>query len=559
MTSTGLKALLFAAGVVTAAAGTAYFTGVLDPRLDRNPPVVAALPETPLPSGADETPAPEAAVPQAGAPAAAAPDAVAPGFDLLRVEPDGSVVIAGQAMAGAAVEALTGGTVLGKAEANADGEFVILFDEPLSPGDYQIALQATQPDGTVTPSVQTAVVSIPEKADDQVLALVEEPGEPAQLVVVPQAPDDEAGVAAAPEARAGEEVAATAEAAIVRQEPALPEMETVPAEAEAPAARESEAMPAEPEAPAESETKAAQSEPDRPAAPEIEATPAEPDAPAAEIAMVETEADEQAPAVAQVAEPSAQQEEVPLPAVAPAVTVDAVEIEGGTVFVAGSADAGRTVRVYANEILLGDALVSDAGRFLVETQRDLPVGNYIIRADLLAEDGTVLARAAVPFEREPGVSIAAIAPETPAAGEVQIDSAAEPENALSAPQPGEVAAGPAAEIAVGEEVALLPEPAVPAEADETGVTAPKLERVDGAVIIRRGDNLWRISRRVYGKGVRYSSIYLANQDQIRDPDRIWPGQVFTLPSQTAEGEQADLDAIADQIMVPSSGDGGVLQ
>jgi nucleoid-associated protein YgaU len=50
-------------------------------------------------------------------------------------------------------------------------------------------------------------------------------------------------------------------------------------------------------------------------------------------------------------------------------------------------------------------------------------------------------------------------------------------------------------------------------------------------IVSRGDNLWRISQRIYGKGVRYTVIYGANQDQIRNPDLIYPGQVFVLPSQ----------------------------
>ncbi len=70
--------------------------------------------------------------------------------------------------------------------------------------------------------------------------------------------------------------------------------------------------------------------------------------------------------------------------------------------------------------------------------------------------------------------------------------------------------------------------------------------MQGAVIIRRGDSLWRISRRVYGHGMRYSTIYLANQEQIRDPDRIWPGQVFRVPEKTKEGEAADMTAIGDQ-------------
>ena len=48
--------------------------------------------------------------------------------------------------------------------------------------------------------------------------------------------------------------------------------------------------------------------------------------------------------------------------------------------------------------------------------------------------------------------------------------------------------------------------------------------------VTRGDSLWRISRVTYGKGVRYSVIYEANQDQIRNPRLIYPGQVFVLPT-----------------------------
>jgi nucleoid-associated protein YgaU len=59
---------------------------------------------------------------------------------------------------------------------------------------------------------------------------------------------------------------------------------------------------------------------------------------------------------------------------------------------------------------------------------------------------------------------------------------------------------------------------------------PDAERfAAGKAIIRRGDNLWTIARRVYGEGIKYTTIYQANTGQIRDPDRIYPGQVFDLP------------------------------
>ena len=45
----------------------------------------------------------------------------------------------------------------------------------------------------------------------------------------------------------------------------------------------------------------------------------------------------------------------------------------------------------------------------------------------------------------------------------------------------------------------------------------------------RGDNLWNIARAHYGEGFRFTMIFDANKNQIRDPNLIYPGQVFSLP------------------------------
>jgi nucleoid-associated protein YgaU len=71
-----------------------------------------------------------------------------------------------------------------------------------------------------------------------------------------------------------------------------------------------------------------------------------------------------------------------------------------------------------------------------------------------------------------------------------------------------------------------------APADIGAVIVPEVN----TAIVARGDNLWRISRRIYGQGTRYTVIYGANA-QIRDPDLIYPGQVFVLPSPEASKEQ----------------------
>jgi len=50
------------------------------------------------------------------------------------------------------------------------------------------------------------------------------------------------------------------------------------------------------------------------------------------------------------------------------------------------------------------------------------------------------------------------------------------------------------------------------------------------VVVRSGNSLWRIARRTYGTGFKYTVIYDANRNQIKNQDLIYPGQVFALPS-----------------------------
>jgi len=51
------------------------------------------------------------------------------------------------------------------------------------------------------------------------------------------------------------------------------------------------------------------------------------------------------------------------------------------------------------------------------------------------------------------------------------------------------------------------------------------------IVVQPGNSLWRIARRIYGEGIRYTVIYQANRDMIRDPDLIYPGQIFAIPAQ----------------------------
>ena len=52
---------------------------------------------------------------------------------------------------------------------------------------------------------------------------------------------------------------------------------------------------------------------------------------------------------------------------------------------------------------------------------------------------------------------------------------------------------------------------------------------DAVTFVQPGNSLWRIARRTLGKGIRYTVIFEANRDQIKEPDLIYPGQIFIVP------------------------------
>lgn len=552
-----LKALLFLAGGSAAAVSAAYVSGAFDGMLKEPSAMVAALPEDGAAIRADgdtdratsDKDGPSVGpVIQDDTQGAEKKDILPPSFDLVRVEPDGSVVLAGKAAPNASVEIITGTRVIAKATATPEGDFAVILDDPLEPGNYQIVLRSTTPDNVVATSVETAVVAVPETESGQVLALVEEPGKPSKLITLPEVAAVEDDAAAADVANSGTIVEDPKEDA----EETASDQPASKAQVDAPVDTAARDLPdTRPVDPADKADRSEEAGDDPVGIAAAEPGPAAPEGSDASEAVV-------AP---QPEEPQPDKASKPAEKAAPRVRVEAVEIEGRQVFVAGTGASGMTVRVYANAILLGEAQVAASGRFLIETERDLPVGDYIVRADLLDDGGRkVVARAAVPFQREPGETVAAVAPPPSAPeGTVETVRAEEaPAEEMSADLPAKrpqvsaettpPAAGETGRDKAGDSgeavVAARAEPAATAVAE---VLAPKLQSVQSAVIIRRGDTLWRISRRVYGRGVRYSTIYLANEDQIEDPDRIWPGQVFRVPDTSDDGEEADMRALEDQM------------
>ena len=122
--------------------------------------------------------APEASVPQSqptpSAEATGAPPGepmVVPSFDVVLVEPTGEGVFAGRAGPGWKVEIESGGAKIAESTADAQGEWSIILDKKLAPGDHTLSLRTISPDGTRTLTAQQSVPVAIGNAEEQVASV----------------------------------------------------------------------------------------------------------------------------------------------------------------------------------------------------------------------------------------------------------------------------------------------------------------------------------------------------------------------------------------------------
>ena len=192
----------------------------------------------------------------------------------------------------------------------------------------------------------------------------------------------------------------------------------------------------------------------------------------------------------------------PKPA-AGAVVVETVEIEpGGKFHVSGQARPGAALRLYLNDSFVTSVTAGADGRFAVTINEGVSPGSYRVRVDEASSSGTVRARAEVPFN----------VPDTTASAPAQATAASKRLDTAAPQQPRLAAAGST----------VLPDGGSP----PSTVVVPKI----ATTTVSRGDSLWRLSHLTYGAGTRYAVIYKANRGQIRNPNLIYPGQVFVLPA-----------------------------
>ena len=116
-----------------------------------------------------------------------------PVFDIVRVAPVGTAVIAGRGEPGATILVLANGTEIARETVNDRGEWVIILNDPLPSGAIELGLVMQATDGRELRSEQVVLVSIPESRGATPLVVVGRPGEASRVWQCPSCADSEMG------------------------------------------------------------------------------------------------------------------------------------------------------------------------------------------------------------------------------------------------------------------------------------------------------------------------------------------------------------------------------
>ncbi|MCW0979873.1 LysM peptidoglycan-binding domain-containing protein [Agrobacterium sp. BT-220-3] len=466
-----------------------------------------------------------AAAPAPGDAAQATPGA--PTFDVLRVEPDGSAVVAGKAQPGAKLEILSNGKVIAQTTIDGTGDFAAVFDNPLPPGDHELVLRSTDASGKATQSEEVATVSVPENKAGELLAMVSKPGKASRVLAMPEA---------APPALQPQQAAQS-------QQPAATS-ETGASNTPAPAA----GVMAPAAAPLTSTVQVS--------AVEFEGSKifVAGSAPAASTVRALVDDSEIGKTTAEASGHFVIEGDVDLTVGSHIITVEELNADG-TVKVRVRVPFERpqtdqaTVAMQAPPAATATAAPSEnqstaSDRAAFEKLRTDIAKAFGILSNLYKDQATpaldqaIAGRSAVVIGLKSLSEFRTAAATEPAFTAFAGDIAAKARQLLTT-----VEAWPNDVAAIGKGIASLasrlaelhitapPAPAPQAPAGPQTFEQAPLAESQNSVIIRRGDTLWQISRRVYGQGVRYTTIYLANEDQIKNPDLIEPGQIFGVPKE----------------------------
>lgn len=396
-----------------------------------------------------------------------------PSFDLVRVEPDGRAQVAGRGAPNASVEILVDGQVAGEASSGGDGSFFAMLDLGAMGQARELTLRTTDATGVEEVSRQTVLIAPAQPATGE----RPEGDAPSTLAAAPEI-DGASRIVRPGDAGAVPETGETArseraEAARDERDDAVPiaagaEQEDGTEPVEAVASAQGNAAG---DGPGGTEAAAEQAVVQTDTG--VSDVPATPEAPGAGTANAPEAVDGADPASAGPTVLLAEDRGVrvlqrPDRPEAQSVVIDTISYDAaGEVVLSGRGKGRGFVRVYLDNRAIRTSEISADGSW----QAELPTVErrvYTLRVDEIGDDGAVVSRVETPFR-----------PEAP------------------------------------EALARL-------------VEGPDGTR-NSVVTVQPGFTLWQIARENYGQGMLYVRVFDANSDKIRDPDLIYPGQVFTVP------------------------------
>lgn len=470
-----------------------------------------AAPETPEQPSEDATPvAPEVAqatpVPEAAP--VVMPAQVSPDFDVVRIDADGNTVIAGRAAPGADLGILLDGAEIARVLADSSGKFAALLEIVPSSDPRVLTLVQYRDVGDllsdasviIAPSIPAPVVvaeaDTGTTGSEEAVAVAEAPvdtGVQTGTVVGPVAEtasgaqsDTASESVLSAEAEVGDALTDTVPDTLPGAVPEVPGTGQVEQNAEALTAKtetggNGAAMADAPkaQAPAEvAEDGMAVTQTGTEAATVVAGGATT--SPAEVAAEAVTEVPAKAPAVllsdadgVRVVQPAAPADTAP--EVMSSVAIDAISYSSsGEVRIAGRGRSNGFVRVYLDNRAITSSRISDAGLWAADLP-DIDTGVYALRVDEVDAAGKVTSRVETPFKREARQQVAE------------------------------------------------------AQQSQTAQAPEQAARAVRVVTVQPGFTLWAIARDRYGEGLMYVRVYEANRDKIRDPDLIYPGQVFTVP------------------------------
>ncbi|MEY8097649.1 LysM peptidoglycan-binding domain-containing protein [Falsihalocynthiibacter sp. S25ZX9] len=414
---------------------------------------------------------------------------VPPTFDVVRVDADGNALVAGRGVAGQEIAILIDGEEVARAQADGAGNFVSLFTINLTSAAKVVSLLQGSGGSTVA-SVDTVILAPPEapvvvaEATQTPAALPEKEPQNAQVAVDPS--QETTNLSTTDGTTQSTQLVVPAESvevAKVQIEDAQVPLSSAQAAA-TPAVPEEDVAEAALEGVAQVDTAQTSVVPDS-APTAIEAAGIEEAvSQTIETQELNTQTASQTPAEA-VAEPVAQapaillatEEGVKVLQTSGASAIKNIAIDAityattGDVQVTGRGKAGEFVRLYLDNKSVGEGEIASDGAWSFDLEQ-ISAGLYTLRADQVDTAGKVSARVETPFKREAPELLAQTAPSAP----------------------------------------------------ENGAATVK------AVTVQPGNTLWGIAKASYGDGVLYVRVFEANKDAIRNPDLIYPGQVFTVPA-----------------------------